>query len=71
MLHALSPSLMLAALTWGQWLLQQGCPAMRHGSHRKALPCLHRYMSAFLTTPGAVNPNHVLYEIAVLDQVRG
>jgi hypothetical protein len=22
----------------------------------------------FLTTPGAVNPNHVLYEIAILDQ---
>ncbi|KAF5830352.1 TRAF-like protein [Dunaliella salina] len=27
-----------------------------------------RYISAFLTTPGAINPNHVLYEVAVLDQ---
>lgn len=25
-------------------------------------------MSAFLTTPGSLNPNHVLYEIAILDQ---
>jgi len=27
-----------------------------------------RYISAFLTTPGAINPNHLLYEVAVLDQ---
>jgi hypothetical protein len=27
-----------------------------------------RYVSLFLTTPGAVNPNHVMYEIAILDQ---
>ncbi|GFH18389.1 uncharacterized protein HaLaN_15187, partial [Haematococcus lacustris] len=26
------------------------------------------YVSAFLTTPGSLNPNHVLYEVAVIDQ---
>jgi len=37
---------------------------------RLLIPCLHhRYISAFLTTPGSINPNHVLYEVAVLDQV--
>ena len=29
-----------------------------------------RFVSVFLTTPGAVNPNHVMYEVAILDQVR-
>lgn len=27
-----------------------------------------RFVSVFLTTPGATNPNHILYEIAILDQ---
>eukprot|EP00798_Chlamydomonas_sp_ICE-L_P004497 gene4497-14655_t len=27
-----------------------------------------RYMSVFLTTPGSINPNHILFEIAILDQ---
>ena len=29
-----------------------------------------RYISVFLTTPGSVNPNHIMYELAILDQVR-
>lgn len=28
------------------------------------------HLSVFLTSPGAINPNHVLYEMAVVDQVR-
>ena len=28
-----------------------------------------RYVSVFLTTPGSLNPNHIMYEIAILDQV--
>lgn len=29
-----------------------------------------RFVSVFLTTPGALNPNHIMYELAILDQVR-
>lgn len=29
-----------------------------------------KHLSVFLTTPGAINPNHILYEVAILDQVR-
>lgn len=28
-----------------------------------------RYVSMFLTTPGSLNPNHIMYELAILDQV--
>lgn len=28
-----------------------------------------RYVSVFLTTPGSLNPNHIMYELAILDQV--
>jgi hypothetical protein len=29
-----------------------------------------QHLSLFLTSPGADSPNHVLYELAVVDQVR-
>ena len=28
-----------------------------------------KYVSVFLTTPGSVNPSHIMYELAILDQV--
>lgn len=30
-----------------------------------------KHVSVFLTTPGSINPNHVLYEVAILDQASG
>lgn len=38
------------------------------GSPRLPPADTNRHMSVFLTTPGSCSPNHVLHELAILDQ---